>query len=94
MIVFSPSKRILYKLADLFVYPSLYEGFGFPVLEAMASGTPVITSNRSSLSEVVNDSAYLINPHNVAEISKGMRMILKDERLRDLFIGLTEGGLE
>ena len=53
---------VLYRLAAVFVFPSLYEGFGLPPLEAMASGTPVITSNVSSLPEVVGDAALLIDP--------------------------------
>ena len=79
-------KPALYKSASLFIYPSLYEGFGFPVLEAMASGVPVITSNRSSLPEVAGDVAYLTNPHNVSEIANAMRLILSDEKLRNILI--------
>ena len=71
-------KSALYELADLFVYPSLYEGFGFPVLEAFVSSTPVVTSNRSSLPEVSDGAAYLVNPYNVSEIQNGMRLILSD----------------
>ena len=56
----------LYRLADVFVFPSLYEGFGLPPLEAMASGTPVITSNVSSLPEVVGDAALMIDPYDPA----------------------------
>ena len=66
-------KPALYSLAETFVYPSLYEGFGFPVLEALVCGTPVITSNRSSLPEVVGDYAYLVNPYNIHEIEKGLQ---------------------
>ncbi|OGH73488.1 MAG: hypothetical protein A3C90_01950 [Candidatus Magasanikbacteria bacterium RIFCSPHIGHO2_02_FULL_51_14] len=79
-------KPALYALADVFVYPSLYEGFGFPVLEAMASGTPVITSNRSSLPEVAGDAAYLVNPYNVAEIATAIERLATDKQLRDLFV--------
>ncbi|MBW4684338.1 MAG: glycosyltransferase family 4 protein [Komarekiella atlantica HA4396-MV6] len=64
------------------VFPSLWEGFGFPVLEAMACGTPVITSNISSLLEVAGDAAILINPHNIEEISKAMQAIATDSALR------------
>ena len=53
---------VLYRLASVFVFPSLYEGFGLPPLEAMASGTPVVTSNVSSLPEVVGDAAVLVDP--------------------------------
>lgn len=69
-------KTALYKNADLFVFPSLYEGFGLPVLEALACDTPVITSDRSSLSEIFGDYAYLVNPNNIGEISGAMKKIL------------------
>ncbi|EKD56576.1 MAG: group 1 glycosyl transferase [uncultured bacterium] len=65
-----------YSGANVFVYPSLYEGFGFPPLEAMACGTPVITSNVSSLPEVVGNAAELINPYIVSEITKAIEKIL------------------
>ncbi|OGH71917.1 MAG: hypothetical protein A3G00_00120 [Candidatus Magasanikbacteria bacterium RIFCSPLOWO2_12_FULL_43_12] len=74
-------KSALYQMASLFVYPSLYEGFGLPVLEAMASGTPVITSNRSSLPEVGGDAVYYVNPTNAAELSEAMARILRDDEL-------------
>jgi glycosyltransferase involved in cell wall biosynthesis len=74
---------ILYRLARVFVFPSLYEGFGLPPLEAMASGTPVITSNLSSLPEVVGDAAMLIDPYQPDAIAGAMRRVLQDERLRD-----------
>jgi glycosyltransferase involved in cell wall biosynthesis len=61
------------------VYPSLWEGFGFPVLEAMACGTPVITSNLSSLPEVAGDAALLVNPYQEAEITQAMQQLLTDE---------------
>ncbi|WP_341531210.1 glycosyltransferase family 1 protein [Nostoc sp. UHCC 0302] len=64
------------------VFPSLWEGFGFPVLEAMACGTPVITSNLSSLPEVAGDSAILINPYNTNEITEAMQTIAIDLTLR------------
>ena len=68
----------LYRLADVFVFPSLYEGFGLPPLEAMASGTPVITSNVSSLPEVVGDAALLIDPHEPEAIADAMHRVLHD----------------
>ena len=68
----------LYRVADLFVYPSLYEGFGFPPLEALLSGTPVITSNNSSLPEVVGDWATLIDPYDIAELALAMKELLND----------------
>ncbi|NOQ68308.1 glycosyltransferase [Patescibacteria group bacterium] len=79
-------KAALYSLADLFVYPSFYEGFGFPPLEAMAAGTPVITSNFSSLPEAVGDAAITVNPYNIDELAKAIEMVLSDENLRDILI--------
>ncbi len=73
---------VLYRLAAVFVFPSLYEGFGLPPLEAMASGTPVITSNVSSLPEVVDDAALLIDPMNPGAIAEAMRRVLEDPALR------------
>jgi glycosyltransferase involved in cell wall biosynthesis len=72
---------ILYRLASLFVFPSLYEGFGLPPLEAMASGTPVVTSNVSSMPEVTGDAAVLIDPYNVDSIVDGMAKVLSDPAL-------------
>jgi glycosyltransferase involved in cell wall biosynthesis len=69
---------ILYRLASLFVFPSLYEGFGLPPLEAMACGTPVVTSNVSSLPEVAGDAAVLVDPTSVDAIVDGMRRVLTD----------------
>jgi glycosyltransferase involved in cell wall biosynthesis len=74
--------RIFYECATAFVFPSLYEGFGLPPLEAMASGTPVVTSNISSLPEAVDDAAMLVNPENVFDIARGIREVLLNEDLR------------
>lgn len=74
---------ILYRLAGVFVFPSLYEGFGLPPLEAMASGLPVITSNVSSLPEVVGDAALLVDPLQPEAIADAMRRVLTDATLRD-----------
>lgn len=79
-------KAALYQMADLFVYPSLYEGFGFPVLEAMASGTPVITSNRSSLPEVGGEAVYYVNPYNIVEIARAMKLLLQKDKLRGMLV--------
>jgi glycosyltransferase involved in cell wall biosynthesis len=72
----------LYRLATVFVFPSLYEGFGLPPLEAMAAGTPVITSNVSSLPEVVGDAALLIDPMDPASIADALARVLCDSTLR------------
>ena len=69
---------VLYRLAAVFVFPSLYEGFGLPPLEAMASGTPVVTSNVSSLPEVAGDAAVLVDPYDVGAIVDGIRRVLTD----------------
>ena len=74
---------ILYRLAAVFVFPSLYEGFGLPPLEAMASGTPVVTSNVSSMPEVTGDAAILIDPYNVESIAAGIERVLNDPALSD-----------
>jgi glycosyltransferase involved in cell wall biosynthesis len=74
--------RCFYGFAAAFVFPSRYEGFGLPPLEAMACGTPVVTSNVSSLPEVVGDAAVLVNPENVFDIARGIRDVLLDDRLR------------
>jgi len=75
-------KHFIYSLAKIFVYPSFYEGFGFPPLEAMSAGTPVISSNISSLPEILSDSALLINPYNVIEIAETMDILFNSEKLR------------
>jgi glycosyltransferase involved in cell wall biosynthesis len=65
------------------VFPSLYEGFGLPPLEAMSHGTPVVTSNTTSLPEVVGGAAVLVNPENVFEIMRALHRVLLDQSLRD-----------
>jgi glycosyltransferase involved in cell wall biosynthesis len=74
--------RVFYELASAFVFPSLYEGFGLPPLEAMASGTPVVTSEIGALPEAVGDAAMLVNPENVFDIARGIREVLLNEELR------------
>ena len=82
---------VLYRLASVFVFPSLYEGFGLPPLEAMASGTPVVTSNVSSLPEVVGDAAVLVDPYNAEAIAHGILTVLRSMHLRN---ELRERGLK
>ena len=77
--------RVFYDAAKIFVFPSLYEGFGLPPLEAMAHGTPVVTSNTSSLPEVVGNAAVLVNPENVFEIMRALLRVLLDQAVRDKY---------
>jgi glycosyltransferase involved in cell wall biosynthesis len=72
----------MYNAAEIFVYPSLYEGFGIPPLEAMACGTPVVTSNTSSLPEVVGDAGRLVNPNDTREIATTIEDLILDEGYR------------
>jgi len=71
-----------YSGAEVFVLPSLYEGFGFPVLEAMACGCPVVTSNTSSLPEVVGEAGIMVNPDDTDSLAEAMRQVLTDSKLR------------
>ncbi|PIN89775.1 glycosyltransferase family 1 protein [Candidatus Pacearchaeota archaeon CG10_big_fil_rev_8_21_14_0_10_32_14] len=73
----------IYNGASLFVYPSYYEGFGLPPLEAMSCGCPVITSNTSSIPEVVGDAGIMINPNDVDELAKQIKRVLSDKKLRE-----------
>ncbi|MBU1626158.1 glycosyltransferase, partial [bacterium] len=73
----------IYNCAEIFVYPSLYEGFGLPPLEAMSCGTPVVTSKTSSIPEVVGDSALLIDPYSIESIARGVAKVLCDSKLRE-----------
>ncbi len=81
----------LYKNATLFVYPSLYEGFGLPPLEAMACGCPVVVSNAASLPEVCGDAAYYVDPYDIDDIAKGIYEVLTDDKLQQ---ELRQKGLE
>jgi glycosyltransferase involved in cell wall biosynthesis len=86
---FQPHDRlaVFYRLARAFVFPSLYEGFGLPPLEAMACGTPVVTSNVSSLPEVAGGAALLVDPYDPASIADGITRAVTDEPLRTSLIG-------
>jgi glycosyltransferase involved in cell wall biosynthesis len=81
-----PVLRVFYARASAFLFPSLYEGFGLPPLEAMAHGTPVLTSSASSLPEVFSQAALLVNPENVFEIARGIRQILTEDVLRETLV--------
>jgi len=76
-------KPFIYKLSKVFVFPSLYEGFGMPVLEAMAASAPVITSNSSSLPEVAGDAAILVDPYDIQSIAKAMEQVVSNDSLRE-----------
>ena len=80
----------LYRGAAALVFPSLYEGFGLPVAEAMACGTPVVTSNTTALPEVAGDAALLVNPESAEEISAAIYRVVSDPALRST---LRERGL-
>lgn len=83
-------KDALISAADVLLFPSLYEGFGFPLLEGNACGTPVLGANASSIPEIANGAALLVDPLNTEDIAEGMRRILSDKALRDR---LVENGL-
>jgi len=74
-------KPALYALSNLFVFPSFYEGFGFPIIEAMKIGTPIITSNRSSLPEISKGATHLINQNNITDLSSSIKLLLENNRL-------------
>lgn len=78
---------IIYNLAELFIFPSFYEGFGLPVLEAMSCGTPTICSNTSSLPELTGDAAILIDPLDNAAMTDAINHVLSDEAFRDKLSG-------
>ncbi|MFH0852487.1 MAG: glycosyltransferase family 1 protein [bacterium] len=81
-------KQKLLSGADVFLFPSLYEGFGMPILEAQAAGIPVVTSNISSMPEVVNNSALLVSPKNSEEIAETIYKLIDDKQARDKLIEL------
>lgn len=77
------NKWELLKNADVFVFPSFYEGFGMPVLEAQKAGAPVVASNAGALPEILGDSALLVDPHNTQEIAEAIYKVLSDKKLRN-----------
>ena len=84
-------RHLYYRAADVFVYPSFFEGFGFPPLEAMSYGAPVITSRNSSLPEIVGDSAIMVDPYDISELELWITKLLDDKELFDL---MTKKGIE
>ena len=82
----SEDKPSYYQLADVFVYPSLFEGFGIPVLEAMINGAPVVTSNNSSLPEVVGRVGIMIDPDSVDDLIDAIDLLINDRKLRDYYV--------
>ena len=78
--------RVFYQAAEAFVFPSLYEGFGLPPLEAMSCGTPVVASDVSALAEVIGDAALIVNPENVFDIARGIREVLLDREVRGTLV--------
>jgi len=83
---------IIYSMAEVFVYPSIYEGFGLPILEAMACGTPVITSKTSSMPEVGGSAVMYADPNSSAEIAKKIISLCSSSEMREKFskLGLTQ----
>ena len=77
---------LFYSKANVFVYPSHYEGFGLPVLEAMTLGAPVVTSNTSSLPEVAGDAALLIDPNDPIHLANAVLKVISDSQLRNELI--------
>ncbi|MFA5318205.1 MAG: glycosyltransferase family 1 protein [Patescibacteria group bacterium] len=84
-------KPCIYNLAEMFIYPSFYEGFGFPPLEAAACGTPCIVSNNSSLPEVMGRAAVLVDPYNISEMGQAIAQLENNPRLR---MQLSKSGQE
>ena len=84
--VHEDDKPVIYNMANIFVFPSIYEGFGIPVIEAMASSVPVITSTASSLKEVAGDAAIFVEPKDIDSMAKAMKQILEDEDIRKSMI--------
>ncbi len=84
-------RALYYACATAFVYPSFFEGFGSPIVEAMACRTPVITSANSSLPEVAGDAALLIDPYNISDLAEAMRIVVSDKTVQ---ARMTKQGIE
>ncbi len=78
----------VYRMADVFIFPSLYEGFGFPPLEAMACGTPVVASQRGALEETLGGAALAVEPENVSQIADAVVSVITDAGVRERHVGL------
>jgi glycosyltransferase involved in cell wall biosynthesis len=78
--------NMLYSAAEIFVFPSLNEGFGLPIIEAFASGTPVITSNVTSMPEIAGEAALLVEPSDVSDIAAKIKQLLLDRSLQDTLV--------
>ena len=89
--VTAEERVLLYNLAEVFIYPSFFEGFGFPPLEAQASGCPVIVSDRTSLPEVIGDSGLLVNPWKPAELAEAVQSVAENE---DLKLKMIQAGIK
>ena len=83
--VANEDKAYLYRLANIFVYPSLFEGFGIPVVEAMSSGRAVVTSNNSSLPEVIGDAGLMIDPDRLDDLIDALKLLLTDKKTKEYF---------
>ncbi len=79
-------KPIFYSLSSLFIFDSFYEGFGFPLIEAMRMGTPTIAANRASLPEITDNASYLVNPNKISDLSQAMKILLTDTELKNSYI--------
>ena len=87
-------KHVLLKYCNAFVFPSLYEGFGFPILEAFAYQKPVLAANTSSIPEVAGDAALLVNPNDTDEIAAGMKKLITDAKFKESLLEKEEARLK
>ena len=87
-------KHVLLKYCNAFVFPSLYEGFGFPVLEAFSYNKPVITSKAASIPEIAGEAAIYVNPLSVESIQEGLEIIIRDPVLKEKVLAKEKAQLE